>query len=74
MSLVVKVTLVVRVRLGMVEGMMNGVLMVVNWFDIVLVIVTVVQSMMVLVLRVVITIVGLNIIFVPIRMIISMVK
>jgi len=53
---------------------MNGVLMVVNWFYIVLVIVTVVQSMMVLVLRVVITIVGLNIIFVPIRMIISMVK
>ena len=53
---------------------MDGVLMVVNWFYIVLVIVTVVQSMMVLVLRVVITIVGLNIIFVPIRMIISMVK
>ena len=58
----------VRVRV------MDGVLMVVNWFYIVLVIVTVVQSMMVLVLRVVITIVGLNIIFVPIRMIISMVK
>jgi len=43
MSVVVKVTLVVRVRLGMVEGMMNGVLMVVNGLNVVLIIVVVIQ-------------------------------